>query len=123
VKLLRDYDLIYIHVKGADNATHDGDVEAKMMVIEKIDDMVGYLLDHVEETYIAVTADHTSSIRVREHVGDPVPIAIWGPEVRADDVEAYSERLCARGGLGRIRAIDLMPILMNLLDRVERFGA
>jgi len=123
VKLLRDYDLIYIHVKGTDNATHDGDVEAKMMVIEKIDEMVGYLLDHVEETYIAVTADHTSSIRVREHVGDPVPIAIWGPEVRMDDVEAYSERLCARGGLGRIRGVDLMPILMNLLDRVERFGA
>ncbi len=125
VDLLKDYDLIYIHVKGTDNATHDGDVETKMMVIRKIDDMIGYLLDHVEadDTYITVTADHTSSIRVREHVGDPVPVAISGPEVRVDNVEFYSERLCARGGLGRIRGVDLMPMLMNFLDRVERFGA
>ncbi|KYH38877.1 MAG: phosphoglycerate mutase [Candidatus Bathyarchaeota archaeon B23] len=124
-RILGEYDLIYIHVKGADNASHDGDVEAKMGVIRKIDEMVGHLLDHVDpgEVYIAVTADHTSSTRVREHVGDPVPLAIAGPEVRVDDVEAYTERLCARGGLGRVRGVDLMPMLMSLLGHVERFGA
>jgi 2,3-bisphosphoglycerate-independent phosphoglycerate mutase len=112
-------------VKGADNATHDGNVEAKMAVIQKIDGMVGHLLDHIdpEETYIALTADHTSSIRMREHVGDPVPLAIAGPDIRVDDVEAYTERMCARGGLGRIRGVDLIPILMDLLGRAERFGA
>lgn len=123
--ILKNYDLVYLHVKGADNASHDGDVEAKMEMIEKIDRMVRYLLDHIdpEETYIAVTADHTSSIRMREHVGDPVPLAIVGPDVRVDGVKAYTERMCAEGGLGRIRGVDLMPILMNLQGRVERFGA
>ncbi len=124
-RILPRYDLVFLHVKGTDVASHDGDPELKVRVIEKIDGMVGHLLDHVDpaETYLAVTADHTTSIRARDHRGDPVPVAILGPEVRADGVSSYSERACAGGGLGRIRGKDLMPILLNLQDRVALYGS
>jgi 2,3-bisphosphoglycerate-independent phosphoglycerate mutase len=124
-RILPEYDLVYLHVKGADNASHDGDPELKIRVIEKIDAMVGYLLERIDwdETYMAITADHTTSTRAKEHVGDPVPIALKGPEVRVDEVDSFSERSCARGGLGRIRGKELMPIILDLLGKVEIFGS
>jgi 2,3-bisphosphoglycerate-independent phosphoglycerate mutase len=119
------YDLVYLHVKGTDNASHDGDIESKIKMIEKIDRMARHLLDHldVDETYIAVTADHTTSLRERDHRGDPVPLAIAGPDVRRDEVTTYGERSCAMGGIGRIRGVDLMPILMNYLGKVPLYGS
>jgi 2,3-bisphosphoglycerate-independent phosphoglycerate mutase len=125
LEALPDFDLVFLHVKGTDVASHDGDFEQKIRVIEKIDAMVGSLLDRVdpESTYIAVTADHTTSIRMRDHTGDPVPVAILGPETGSDDVESYSERACAIGSLGRIHGKDLMPILMNYMGRVKLIGS
>lgn len=125
VENLPNYDLILIHVKGADNASHDGNLKQKRMMIRKIDGMVSLLLKEVNlrDTYIALTADHASPITVRGHAGDPVPITIAGPEVIKDGVAVYSERHCAKGGLGRIRGVDLMPTLMNLLGKTTKFGA
>ena len=122
---IRRYDFVYLHVKGTDNASHDGNIELKIKMIEKIDAMTRHLLDHLnlDETYITITADHTTSLRERDHRGDPVPLAIMGPDVRRDTVTSYGERACATGGLGRVRGIDLMPILMNLLGRAPLYGS
>jgi len=125
VKALEKYDLVFLHVKGADNASHDGNLEQKIRMIEKIDSMLGYLLDKIDlkETYIALLADHTTPLSVRNHTGDPVPIVIAGPEVIRDDVKRFSERDCAKGGLGRISGKDIMPILMNFLGKQKKYGA
>jgi 2,3-bisphosphoglycerate-independent phosphoglycerate mutase len=87
--------------------------------------MLSYVLNSVDLglTYLAVTADHTTSSITRNHEGDPVPVAITGPYVRRDDVEKYDEKACAKGGLNRIRGMDLMPILMNLIGKTKKFGA
>jgi len=125
VKALETYDFCFLHVKGADNASHDQNLEEKMAMIERIDGMVGYLLDrlNLEETYLAITADHATPISVGNHTGDPVPLLILGPEVLADGVEAFSERACMRGGLGRLRGKDVIHLLMNYLGRLKKFGA
>jgi 2,3-bisphosphoglycerate-independent phosphoglycerate mutase len=125
VQALTKYDFVLLHVKAPDVASHDGNVKLKIKVIEEIDEMVGYLLTNVDAslTYLAVTADHTTSLLTGEHEGDPVPIAITGPYVRCDDVKKFGERSCAKGGLNRIRGMDLMPILMNFLGKTKKFGA
>ena len=124
VEGLLKYDLVFVHVKGADNASHDGNTKQKIRMIEKIDALLEYILKNTnkDELIIAVTADHTTPISVREHRGDPVPLAIMGPGVRADSVQRYSEIDCATGGLGRIRGLDLTPILMNYIGRVKKYG-
>jgi len=126
LRALERFDLVYVHVKGTDNLSHDGNVEGKVRMIERIDrQLVSRILDETDhrEVHIALTADHTTPVSVRKHTGDPVPIAVAGPCVRRDDVKRFSERSCAVGGMGRIRGRDVMPILMNYLGRVGLVGA
>jgi 2,3-bisphosphoglycerate-independent phosphoglycerate mutase len=125
VQALKTNDFVLLHVKATDVASHDGNIKQKIELIEKIDSMLGYVLNNVDlsSTYLAVTADHTTSSITRDHEGDPVPLAITGPYVRRDDVEEYNERTCAKGGLNRIRGVDLMPTLMNLMGKTKKFGA
>jgi 2,3-bisphosphoglycerate-independent phosphoglycerate mutase len=125
VQALKTNDFVLLHVKATDVASHDGNIKQKIELIEKIDSMLGYVLNNIDlgSTYLAVTADHTTSSITRNHEGDPVPIAITGPYVRRDDIEEYNERACAKGGLNRIRGVDLMPILMNLIGKTKKFGA
>lgn len=122
---IHSHDLVYLHVKGTDTASHDGNVAAKIRMIEKIDSMTRHLLDHLDmqDVYIAITADHTTSLARREHMGDPVPLAITGPDVRRDSVTQYDERACALGAVGRIRGIDVMPILMGLSGKSPLYGS
>ena len=108
-----------------DVASHDGNFKQKIELIEKLDQILGYLMNKIDldSTYIAVTADHTTSSITRNHEGDPVPVAITGPYVRSDDVEKFDERNCSHGGLNRLKGLDLMPSLMNLIGRTKKFGA
>jgi len=118
-------DLALVHVKATDLASHDHKADMKINMIERIDEALGEALSELdlsEETYVILTADHTTSLRTGKHEGDPVPVALAGPEVRRDGVETYDELSCAQGGLCRLRGKDLMPVLMNLLGKVERFG-
>ena len=125
IEALNRFDFIYIHVKAPDNASHDGKLEQKILSIEKVDDLVGHLLDNVDstESLIAVTADHSTLVKHREHSGDPVPIAISGEGVRTDNVLRFSEIDCSFGGLGRIKGVDLIPILVDLLGKSKKFGS
>jgi len=125
VSALQSYDFVLVHVKATDLASHDGKPEKKIEMIEKVDALAGHIIKNVDmdETFIVVTADHTTSSIKRAHSGEPVPVAIMGHGVRTDDVKEFGERACAKGGLGRIRGQDLMPILVNLLGKAEMAGS
>lgn len=125
VAALKTDDFVLLHVKATDVASHDRDFRLKTEIVQKIDGMIGFLLDHVaiDSTCVAVTTDHTTSCATGNHEGDPVPVAISGPYVRRDDVLEFGERSCAKGGLNRIRGTDLMPTLMSLLGKTMKFGA
>jgi 2,3-bisphosphoglycerate-independent phosphoglycerate mutase len=125
VQALRSNDFVLVHVKATDVASHDGNVRLKIKVTEKIDEMLTYIIDHADmtSTYLAITADHTTSSLTRNHEGDPVPVAIMGHGVRSDGVKEFGERTCAMGGLNRIRGMDLMSILMSLIGKAKKFGS
>ncbi|MGZ7046988.1 MAG: 2,3-bisphosphoglycerate-independent phosphoglycerate mutase [Methanobacterium sp.] len=118
-----DYDFILINIDGADEAGHDGEMEEKIKFIEKVDAAVISEVMQIEEIYFILTADHSTPISVMDHTGDPVPIVIKGPEVRVDDVNKFNERAATAGGLIRIRGSDVMNILMDLMNKSEKFGA
>lgn len=124
IKALDDYNFVLCNVKGCDVAGHDADPDAKVQLIERLDKMVGMLVDAADEyTYIILTADHSTPIAVRDHSGDPVPITFWGPGVRIDSTQAFDERSVVGGGLLRIRGVDIMNILTNLMTVQQKYGA
>jgi 2,3-bisphosphoglycerate-independent phosphoglycerate mutase len=104
LQALKSNDLVISHFKATDIASHDGNANHKIELIEKIDQTLGYIMKNInlDSTYLAVTADHTTSSTTRNHEGDPVPVAITGPHVRRDDIKEFDERRCSRGGLNRI---------------------
>ncbi len=123
LEALNEYDVLLLNIKEADEAAHDHNFERKISIIEEIDSALGSVVDFIEENYIALLCDHTTSVSYGDHTGDPVPLTIAGPEVRVDDVMKFDERSAPKGGLGRIRGADIMPILMDLMNRSEKFGA
>ncbi|MFW5998995.1 MAG: 2,3-bisphosphoglycerate-independent phosphoglycerate mutase [Halanaerobiaceae bacterium] len=117
-------DLVFVHFKGTDNASHDHDAEAKIKFIEKIDQTFGWLQKNIdwEDTHLAFASDHTTPPRTGEHAADPVPVLIKGPNVRIDKVKTFDEYACAEGGLGRFSS-QLLPILLSYSDLTDKFGA
>ena len=73
--------------------------------------------------YFALTSDHATPVAYGTHTGDPVPVIIGGPDVPASRALKLSEATAARGNLGRIRGLDLMPILTDLLGRSRLYGS
>ncbi|MDI9617989.1 2,3-bisphosphoglycerate-independent phosphoglycerate mutase [Methanothermobacter sp.] len=116
-----EYEFLLINIDGADEAGHDGDLEGKVEFIEMVDSILGDIIR--DDIYFILTADHSTPVSVRDHTGDPVPITINGPEVRVDDVSVFGERAAAAGGLCRIKGSDVMDILLDLMNRKEKFGA
>ncbi len=120
----RGYEIIFIHIKGPDIAGHDANPWGKIQIIERVDEMLGKILKEIdrERTIIALTADHSTPCSVRDHSGDPVPVAIAGPGVRRDNVRFYDEVSCMSGGLGRIRGTDLIKIVLDLMNKPIKWG-
>jgi 2,3-bisphosphoglycerate-independent phosphoglycerate mutase len=112
-KNLDDYDVVLIHVEGTDEASHDGNVEGKLITIEKIDAMIGYLLDRtdIEQTRFALLTDHGTSCVTHDHMTTDVPIAVYGQGVSADDAKHYNEKSAHRGRLNTLFGRQLMPFL------------
>ena len=118
----KDYDFILINIDGADEAGHDGNLKEKVEFIEKVDGVIGKVME-IDDLYFILTADHSTPISVMDHTGDPVPLVIKGPDVRVDSVSQFNEKAAASGGLCRIRGSDIMNILMDLMNRSTKFGA
>ncbi|MBM3308769.1 MAG: 2,3-bisphosphoglycerate-independent phosphoglycerate mutase [Candidatus Altiarchaeales archaeon] len=122
VKALNQYDFIFIHVKAADSLAEDGNYKGKKEFIEKIDKAAKQLVG-LKDTLIVITADHTTPCALKTHSGDPVPLLMNGPGVRVDDIKEFGERNCAKGGLGHIKGLELMPEILNIIGKAPLVGA
>ncbi len=115
------YDFVYLHIKAADNLSHDKKPKEKAEFILRIDKALEPITS-LEETLVVVTGDHsTSSIRGR-HIGLPVPVVFWAPEIRRDRVRMFNENSTSMGALGVIRGKDIMPLILDITDRSTETG-
>lgn len=124
VAALERRDFVLCNLKQPDLAGHDGDAARKVEAVMKFDRLAGHVAQALgDDAYIAITGDHSTPVAVRDHSGDPLPLAIVGPGVRTDRVREFGERSVTEGGLSRIRGTDLMAILTNLVSVQAKFGA
>jgi len=121
-EILPQYNIIFVHIKAADNLAEDGNYLGKIKFIERIDEAMKPLAER-DDFITIITADHTTSSQLKMHTADPVTITIKGEGIRTDDISAYTERECAKGRLGIIRGENVMPILVDLMGLAELYGA
>ena len=113
---------VFAHQKAADEAGHTKDPAIKQRTIEALDAALSDL--PLDRAIVCVTGDHaTPACPDVIHSGDPVPLVLAGPGVRADRVESFGELDCAAGVLGQLRGLDLMPVLLNAADRPLFLGS
>lgn len=114
---IKNFDCLYIHLKGPDEPAHDGDGLKKKASIEAIDEFFfGNLLKDADlkTTLICVTADHSTPCILKAHSDDPVPVLISGLNVESDGLETFCEKSCRNGSLGVMSGREILPLLIKL---------
>jgi 2,3-bisphosphoglycerate-independent phosphoglycerate mutase len=116
------FDFFFLHIKKTDSYGEDGNFPKKVSIIEEVDRMIPGLLE-LKPDVIAVTGDHSTPCLMKGHSWHPNPLLLWSRYVRTDQSQHFTEAECARGGLGRHPAVDLMPLMLANGLKLEKFGA
>ena len=115
LRLMNDYDFVYVHLKGPDEPGHDGDFEGKKKAIEDIDAGFFSRLGDLSSRFLCVTADHSTPCLAKGHTDDPVPMLISGPGVHSDGSMRFTEAYAKKGKFGTIKhGYEIMRILRSL---------
>jgi 2,3-bisphosphoglycerate-independent phosphoglycerate mutase len=95
VEALDDFDLVCVHVEATDEASHEGDCQAKIKALEEIDrHIVGPIHEALKrkgEYRIMVTPDHPTPLRTKTHGHGFVPFAIAGQGILPDAAATYDD--------------------------------
>jgi len=110
LEAMEHLDFLYLHIEAPDEAGHMGSIEEKVKAIERVDDVVGMILENFEGV-VAVLPDHPTPIRAKTHTRDPVPFAVLGKGT--DDTLEFSEQAARSGGLGTKSAVDFLSYLFS----------
>jgi 2,3-bisphosphoglycerate-independent phosphoglycerate mutase len=115
---------VFCHQKTTDAAGHTKDPEVKRDTIASLDSALAGLRPLVSRAIVCITGDHATPASPDViHSGDPVPLLVAGPGVRADGVTEFGELPFAAGIFGQLRGPDLMPVLLNAADRPLFLGS
>jgi 2,3-bisphosphoglycerate-independent phosphoglycerate mutase len=117
-----DHDYFFLHHKYTDSTGEDGDFDAKVAEIEKVDAFLPELLACRPDVVI-VTGDHSTPSVARSHTAHPVPFLIHAAGARPDAVREFGERACAGGAWGVVPGRALLAIALGHAGKVARYGA
>jgi 2,3-bisphosphoglycerate-independent phosphoglycerate mutase len=114
----REFDLVCVHVEAPDEASHEGDVLAKVKALEEIDrHIVAPLWDALRAAgnyRILVIPDHPTPLRTKTHGHGHVPFALAGSDVSPDHATTYDEATAARSALVFPEGWRLMPFFLGV---------
>ncbi|MSR56772.1 MAG: cofactor-independent phosphoglycerate mutase [Planctomycetaceae bacterium] len=117
IRALDDVDLVVVHVEATDEASHEGDVRAKVESLERIDrDLVGPIHAHLRSRgnyRILVSPDHPTFLRTKTHSHGHVPFALCGTGITPDAASTYDEATAAQSILAFDRGHELMPYFLH----------
>ncbi|MBN1836742.1 MAG: 2,3-bisphosphoglycerate-independent phosphoglycerate mutase [Spirochaetales bacterium] len=116
------YDFFFVHHKYTDSKGEDGDFEAKVAEIEKVDAFLPQLTD-LDPAVVVVTGDHSTPAVLKAHSSHPIPFLIWAEHLRPDDTREFGERACARGLWGVLPGTALIRLALAYADKLVKFGA
>ncbi|MDY7031210.1 MAG: 2,3-bisphosphoglycerate-independent phosphoglycerate mutase [Thermodesulfobacteriota bacterium] len=117
-----DYDFFFMHIKQTDSRGEDSDFDAKVKVIEEVDDFLPQI-EELNPEVLVVTGDHSTPAKMGSHSWHPLPVLLKSQFCRVDQVTKFDEKSCIHGGLGRHPSVDLMTMVLANAGRLIKFGA
>ncbi|HYH03797.1 MAG TPA: cofactor-independent phosphoglycerate mutase [Bacillota bacterium] len=113
-------DFVYLHVEAPDEAGHRGELENKIIAIEKIDsEMVGVILPELAkidpEFRIMILPDHPTPLSLKTHTSDPVPYLIYRSTTKQPQTpeRKFDETSARATGILREKGYQLMDRFIN----------
>ncbi len=95
VEALEEVDLVCVHVEATDEASHQGDVQAKVEALEQIDrHIVAPIYEALRrcgEFRILISPDHPTPLRLKTHAHGYVPWAMAGSGIAPGGFACYDE--------------------------------
>ena len=118
IKALGDSDFVYVHVEAPDEMAHQGLAEEKVKAIEYLDARIiapvkKALEDAGEDFRILVLPDHPNLLRLRTHVGDPVPYVLYDSTRQRRTQMHYSEAEARSTGIFEPEGYKLLDKLLR----------
>lgn len=107
LKALNKDDFVYIHVEAPDEASHNGDLEAKIAAIEAFDErVVGTICRGMErrgDHRIMLLPDHPTPLELKTHTDEPVPFVIYDSTQKlpsgTSGAGGFNEEAAAKSGI------------------------
>jgi 2,3-bisphosphoglycerate-independent phosphoglycerate mutase len=116
------FGFFFLHIKQTDAAGEDGDLEAKVAVLEEVDAALPALME-LGPDVVAVTGDHSTPAPMRGHSWHPVPLLVWGNNVFVDDCTEFTEAAATRGHLATFPSREMLGLLLAHAGRLAKYGA
>ncbi len=116
------FDFFFLHVKQTDAAGEDGNLAAKVAVIEEVDTQLPDLLA-LEPDVLVITGDHSTPAPIKAHSWHPVPLLLNSARCFTDECTMFNESAAIGGHLGTFPAQDLMALMLANAGRLKKFGA
>ncbi|MDI6752856.1 MAG: 2,3-bisphosphoglycerate-independent phosphoglycerate mutase [Thermodesulfobacteriota bacterium] len=117
-----EYDFFFLHVKQTDSRGEDGDFDAKVAVIEEVDQFIPQVRA-INPDVLVVTGDHSTPAKLRSHSWHPLPVILHSQCCLIDPVKKFDEVSCISGVLGKMPSVQLMPLALAHARRLTKFGA
>lgn len=117
-----EYDFFYLHFKKTDSTGEDGNFVEKAHKVELFDHLLPELLA-LKPDVLAITGDHSTPSVLKAHSWHPVPLLLHAPLLRNDPAQRFTEDEAAKGSLGHLRGVELMPLLLAHAGKLQKYGA
>ncbi|MEX1041801.1 MAG: cofactor-independent phosphoglycerate mutase [Pirellulaceae bacterium] len=118
IDALPSTDVVCVHVEASDEASHEGDVQAKIKALEEVDThIVGPLheaLKNQGDYRIVVLPDHPTLIRTKTHSHGFVPLTMCGTGIEPDGADAFHEENANQSSLRFAEGWKMMPHFLGV---------
>ena len=117
INALDQTDVGGVHVEATDEASHEGDVDAKIKALQDIDQhIVGPVHESLKsqgDYRIMVTPDHPTPVRTKTHSHGTVPFGICGTGIDRDSAVTYDDISAADSRLQMPVGHEVMKLFLG----------